>query len=413
MASFSKARHPWALWLLADLFFFAIFAFLAWRYFPSRAQTADQLDAALKMLHGQLPYINLPAEYPPLTYLFYLLPALFFRAPVSYFAAYVVEFMLFDMLAIWLIAKISARLGISVTRSLIIHAVLIVAVGPILVASYDVIPAVLTLVALYFFIKEKSNWAWAFAGLGFMTKIFPAVLVPVFVLYLWRQKKYQQILLGAVIFIGIALALSLPWLVLNAKAYSVVATYELERPLHSESLYGSVLLVGKILGFVKVSGVYDYGSWNLTSLLADRLATLSSYITLTLLALAYFLYFRTLHRGKFEVNALSSLEVLNLTRYAAASVLVLIVFGKVLSIQYLVWLVPLLPLIKGRWQLPVYAAFVVAGIFSQFIYPYNYNQFENYVPSLVVMMLARNLLLIACAIFLLSPDNRREAEPGY
>jgi len=128
---------------------------------------------------------------------------------------------------------------------------------------------------------------------------------------------------------------------------------------------------------------------------------------------AYLLYFRTLGRDKVKTQLLSSFDILNLTQFAAASVFVLIISGKVLSMQYLVWLVPLLPLIKGRWQLPVYAAFAVAGIFSQFIYPYNYNLFENFSPPLVVMMLARNLLLVVCAIFLLSPDNRREAESGY
>ncbi len=239
-----------------------------------------------------------------------------------------------------------------------------------------------------------------------MTKIFPVVLAPVFVLYLWRQKKYKQIIQGAAIFAGIALALSLPWLVLNAKAFSVVATYEFDRPLQSESIYGSLLLVGKILGLIKVGGVYSYGSWNLTSPLANCLAALSFYATLALLVLVYFLYLRTLRRDKLETKTPSTFDILNLIQFAAASLFVLIVSGKVLSIQYLVWLVPLLPLIKGRWRLPVYAAFVVAGILSQFVYPYNYNLLENFSPPVIAIMLFRNVLLVTCAALLLLRDNR-------
>jgi hypothetical protein len=400
MVSTSKTRHKWALWILFDLLIFGVFAYLAWRYFPNQKQTAEQLNNMLRILHGELPYVTIAAEYPPLTYLFYFIPALFFRSLVSYYAAYMVELLLFDLLAVWLIVKISTRLGISTAGSMVIHAMLIVAVGPIIVASYDIIPAVMTLVALYFFLEERNNWAWTFAGLGFMTKIFPAVIVPFFVIYLWRRKEYKQIFYGVAILIALVAALSIPWLVLNMKGYSIVLIYELQRGLHSETIYGSILLLGKVLGVGKLGGIYNYGSWNLTSPLADILAQLSFYVTIALLLFGYFQYWRNSREKE------TTSDAANILKFSAVSIFLLIVSGKVLSMQYLVWLIPLLPFVRGRWQISVIAAFAVAGIFSQFIYPYNYQLFENFSPPVIILMLFRNILLVACAVMLLLPREK-------
>ena len=349
-------------------------------------------------MNGKLPYVDFLVEYPPLTYLFYLLPVLFFRTAVSYFVALVFELMLFDILAVWMLFKVSARLGISITRSLVVHAVLLVAVGPIIVASFDIIPAVLALVSVYFFIEGRNNWAWAFAVLGFMTKIFPIVLAPLFVLFLWRQKKYRQIFIGAAIFAGIALALSLPWLIINSRGYEIVAIYEIDRPLHSESVYGTILLLAKILGIAKVGGIYNYGSWNLTSSAAGIMAQVSFYITIALLLFTFYLYWRRSGHAK---------EQTSLIQFSIASVLILMVSGKVLSMQYPVWLVPLIPLFRGRWQLPAVAALAVSGILGQFVYPYNYSLFEAFSPPVIILLLFRNLLLVACAVMVLIPANRK------
>ena len=88
-------------------------------------------------------------------------------------------------------------------------------------------------------------------------------------------------------------------------------------------------------------------------------------------------------------------------------------FGKVFSMQYLVWLCPLLPLITGRWRVPLYATFLEAGAFSQVLYPYFYVQFELFYPPMVIMMAARNIQLIICAVFVLMSGHRWPKESEF
>ena len=64
----------------------------------------------------------------------------------------------------------------------------------------------------------------------------------------------------------------------------------------------------------------------------------------------------------------------SLVRYSAASVAVALVFGTVLSAQYVTWLIPLVPLVAGRRGIAatlclVAAALLTNGLFPSDVYP--------------------------------------------
>jgi hypothetical protein len=127
-----------------------------------------------------------------------------------------------------------------------------------------------------------------------------------------------------------------------------------------------------------------------------------------LLGLVYLLYTRYLSRGTRDTGEIAGLPpaaAAALIKYVTAAVFVFILFAKVFSAQYLVWLCPLLPFVTGRWRVPVYACFLMAGAFSQFVYPYHYQLFELFSPPLVVMMAVRNLLLLVCGAMVLLPEK--------
>jgi uncharacterized membrane protein len=408
-AFLTKVSQKLVFWVLLDVLIFLVFSLIALHYYPAQGQMEYQIDLSLKILSGQAPYVDFTSEYPPLALLSYLLPALLFRSQVAYYVAFVVELLIFDILAIILIARISPRFRISVTQSLSMHALVILAVGPIIVVTYDIIPAVLVLAALTFFVNGRTNLAWTFIGLGLMTKLYPIIIAPFFLFYHLRQMQYKQIAKGIMIFVIIVLALSLPWLLLNTRGYLTLFTYHLERGLHSESTYGSILLFGKILGLIKVEGIYNFGSWNLYSPLANQLATVSFVIMAGLLSIVYLLYARALLRVTSNPKTvfLQSEHAATLLQYVLAAIFIFILFGKVFSPQYMIWLCPLLPLVTGRWKIPLYTVFCVAGAFSQIVYPYYYQLFEGNSPPLVVMMVARNFLLLVAGVLLLLPRERR------
>ena len=134
-------------------------------------------------------------------------------------------------------------------------------------------------------------------ALGFTAKLYPIIIAPLFALYLLRHQQYRKPVQGIAIFIAVVLLLNLPWIIINASGYWEFLSYHLERGLHSESSYGSMLLVGEILGLPQTTGELSYGSWNLSSPMADSLAQVSPYITIGLLLFAYALYARRLWRG--------------------------------------------------------------------------------------------------------------------
>ena len=81
-----------------------------------------------------------------------------------------------------------------------------------------------------------------------------------------------------------------------------------------------------------------------------------------------------------------------LVAYAAAAVTAFIAFGKVLSPQYLVWLIPLVPLVRSRGA---QVLFVAALVLTQVEFPARYWQLANDLrPSIVAVVLARDLVLV-------------------
>lgn len=76
---------------------------------------------------------------------------------------------------------------------------------------FDAIPAALTLAALLAFERERFAWSGALLGFGFLAKIYPLFLLPVFFLALvWRRDARAFRLVGA--FVGVSVLLMLPFL---------------------------------------------------------------------------------------------------------------------------------------------------------------------------------------------------------
>lgn len=386
--------------LIHAFLFLLVYSLFSYRY------GAGVLEryVALQIINGEVPYIDFANEYPPLALLSFLLPALVGRTLIVYTQVFAVEMLLLDLLAMALIAALASRFKLPVSKTLTMYTLFIAAMGPITVSRYDLLPAALVLAALYTFINGKNKSSWALLALGFTAKLYPIIIAPLFALYYLRRRQYRQLAAGCVTFLGVTVILILPWLVLDAGSLLSFLKYHAERGLHSESTYGSALLVAQLLNLTHVQAGLTFGSWNLMSPLADGLAAVSFYITAALLLFIYAWYGHWLwHQSNRVVKAgVPGNEAARLLLiYSTLIILAFLLTNKVLSPQYLVWLCPLLPLVIGERDYWVWALFALVGVITQFIYPYHYIDFELVKPYAVILLFARNLLVVALLVLLI------------
>jgi hypothetical protein len=100
-------------------------------------------------------------------------------------------------------------------------------------------------------------------------------------------------------------------------------------------------------------------------------------------------------------------------RFAAACVCCFIAFGKVLSPQYLIWLVPLVPLVRGR-RGAVASLLLAFAFLATDVFFYSGRRFGDYAfgSQLAWLVLARDLLLVAIVAILVIPVTRRPLTSG-
>jgi len=376
------------------------------RFFGFGAGSLELYFARL-MLNGRIPYHDFANEYPPLALLSFLLPGLITQNGIAYSWAFAAELMVFDLLALLMLADLVQMLKISLKNTLTIYTLVILAVGPILVSRYDLLPAMLVLAAIWAFVKGKNKLAWAAAALGFAAKLYPIIIIPLFFIYQMKNRQYGRFMKGGAAFLITLLVLFLPWIIIDAGGFWHSFTYHFERPLHSESTYGTALLAGQALGLTQVRGDLTFGSWNLFSPLADSLAKISFPLMAAVLIIIYGIFAWRLHResNNDSIIKVSEVSTIKLIKYTTLVVAVFMLTNKVFSAQYMVWLCPLIPLFAGGTQYLIPAMFMVAAIITQYVYPYNYINFELGKSLPVSLLLLRNFILIMMTIMISWHNN--------
>jgi uncharacterized membrane protein len=298
--------------------------------------------------------------------------------------------------------------------------VTLLSVGPIAISRYDLLPAVLVLAALHAFIAGRNKLAWAILALGVAAKGYPAIIAPLLALCCLRHRGYRRLMEGVVAFAAVLLIVVLPCVLLSAQGFWQFLSFHAQRGLHSESSYASVLLIGQILGLTQLEAGFSFGSWNLSSPLADTLARVSPYIAVGLLLAVYSLYTKSLWRAarpKEGMVSLSPEESRLVVNHSLLAVLAFLLTSKLFSPQFLVWLCPLLPLIGGRWRHLSWWLFVAVGGLTQYLFPYHYIEFELGCPHLIGILAGRNLLLVVMALLLTNltrpvHHDRMQRQPG-
>jgi hypothetical protein len=205
-------------------------------------------------------------------------------------------------------------------------------------------------------------------------------------------------LIGLAAFSAVLALVVVPFLVIDAGGFVDSVQTQLERPLQIESLGSSLLIAAHQLGLYEATVSTGSGSQNLSGDLPDLAAKIQTALQFTAVAAAWAIFAL---RGAGRASFLAA---------AAASVVGFIAFAKVLSPQFLIWLIPLVPLVLGR--IGVYASTLLAAalVTTQLWFPSRYWDMVA-LENATWLVLVRNVLLVLLFAVLLAAIRREREVP--
>jgi hypothetical protein len=348
------------------------------------------------VLRGEIPYRDFYLEYPPGALPVLVAPAA--GDDEGYPGRFKALMVALGVAALGLVALALVALGAGGARvvgALGFVALAPAALGPVVIVNYDLWPAALTAAALAAVLTGRWRLGHAALAVAAAAKLYPLVLLPLLVLHARRRAGRREAIAGLAVFAAVGAALVVPFLVLGPGGVRASLESLVRRPLQIESLGASLLLAAHQLGLYEPSVNSDYNSQNLGGALPDALAALSSLALAATLVAVYVLFAR--HAGSRRT----------LVAAAATAVCASVALGKVLSPQFLVWLVPLVPLVAGRRGLVASGLLAAALVLTQLWFPSRYGEVVALEPA-GWLVLARNLTLLGLLGVLLGAVGRGE-----
>lgn len=338
---------------------------------------AGKADTGLYSLYGQriadgeLPYRSgFSMEFPPGAIPALALPAL----PGSHYVAWFKAFQL--LCAIAAIGAVAYARPRRPYLAVTVAGAAPAALGAIVLNSFDLWPAALAAWAVALTVRGHPRWGLALLGAATAAKLYPVLLAPPLLLHA-RKDARRAALAGAAVFVAILA----PFAALAPGGLKESFRVQAARGLQVESLGGSILGVAHRLGagFDVVERHAPF-SFDIGGTTASALATVFMLVLLVAVAATW------TRRG-------------DVFYAVAASAVAFVAFAKVLSPQYLLFLVPLVPLTGSVAACAgLLLALGLTQVWARFPEPFLDTV---HLGERIWVVLARNLVLVALYVLLL------------
>jgi hypothetical protein len=312
-------------------------------------------------------------QYPPGAAFLMLAPRL---GPGAYGESFVGLMLLFDLAGLGLLAMLGRRCGSY--RGVWVWLLGMPLLGAFAVLRFDLVPTVIAIAALAV-IHRRPQWFGALAGLGAAIKLWPAVLL----FGEWDRRRLISATAAAVAVLALVLGTS-------ALAFGDPTSFLGEqsgRGLQEEAVATLPWQAKAVLSGGLPPRAIHYGAWQIAGGGANTVANLLEWLSLAaLVAAAVWWWLRAKAIGAGQTH----LAEASVSRdFVFAVVLLLVVASRVLSPQYMVWLLGLAAVVltAGATRLARPAWLVLAAtILTTTLFKSPAN------------ILIRDLLLLAAAI---------------
>ena len=345
--------------------------------------------------HGEFPLNSQKWQYPPGAAGPLLLPRLFHNSviPGSYFVAFFVMCLVADGVVFWLLVRAartaSPGWGRPSDAGPWLWTLGVAAIGPMAYGRYDLVVTAFAVGALCVVLKsERATVAarGALIGIGTFIKAWPAAL-----LFGAPKGRRGRLLVGAAV-----VALAVPTLVLQLAFPGVLSflTNQKSRGVQVESVFATPFLVGHWFGWKGGVENTEFGAYEFvhgTGIAA--MGKLSMVATAAGFALLLWIRRRAARSGGFSPTMLADV--------ALAAVLVMVVTSRVLSPQYLIWILGLAAVcLTRRDTVQRRPAWIVLGAVSvtQLIFPLFYHTLRNGQVFSGLLLVGRNGALVAATV---------------
>jgi uncharacterized membrane protein len=336
-----------------------------------------------------VPYRDLPLEYPPGALPVFVLPALLEH--YNYQRVFQVLMALCDVGAVIGVALVAGR------RAAVIAAVAPLALGSVVISRFDLWPTALAALGIATLLRGRSTTSALLLGTAFAAKLWAVALVPLVVAWLARTRGPRAAARWAVAAVATAAAWFLPFVALSPAGVGHMFHSQLARPLQLESLPGSVLIAAHHIAGTTLHVTSSFGSQNLTGPGTHAAAVVTTIAGALVLVAVWILFARGAATDE------------RFVAHAAGAVAALIAFGKVFSPQFLIWLIPLVPLVRGRRALLAVPIFGAALVLTQLYFPSQYWRIVlNFATPYSWFLLARDLAVVALVAALVWPRSQHQ-----
>jgi hypothetical protein len=350
---------------------------------------------AVNLLGGQTPYTDFSVEYPPIAILIFAIPGIIAKYFGYYDFFYRLFMLLFDLGNILLLGSLARLLFRHDNKKIIWILGSYIALTAIsfqfVLDRFDLAVAFMVLLSLYLSLVRKQ-WFLSYSVIWVTTlaKLFPVILIPLLFGYQYLNFKDRS---RALLDFGYSLAFLIlifvaffawcgPW-------WNMVLAYHGGRGLQIESLYSSLLLIGKLFGGSAAIN-RSHGAFELNAAGASMWATIALPLLSLLIIGVYFNFWRVLsHRKRAEHPDY-------LIKTILFCLLIFVVFNKVLSPQYLLWLIPLAALVAplSGFNKVYLACWLFVAAVTAILFPYNYVALLELQALGIFLLLMRNIVLL-------------------
>ena len=370
---------------------------VAWAYYP----------VVQGALSGAVPYKDVPFPYPPLALLAVMMPALARSDPWGYHLAFQAEMIALDvacfLLLVWFL---EARLLLSARRvrlAMLVYAVLGFGVGNIIYDRLDLMIALAFMAAVCLHRPDRAPGHGYYLTLAFGTlaKIVPLFWLPAAgIQTLWARATnsttgWLRTATGAFVVpvAGVALAVN----AFTSGALLESLGQHAARGVEIESTWATPFVLARAAGLApSLVATVAFGSVNLGGpALSGWVVSLSQYGGFALLGVVAGAAVWRAWRHPQPLSADRHLRLL------LGITLLLVATQRVLSPQYLIWLIPGLAATVARADRPAGLFIAVAAIYTLTLalYPFGFDALVHFKPAAALALGSRNALIAGLAVW--------------